>query len=252
MLNSLIIAFSMYSRIPMPRTEWKEKNMKYALCFFPLIGGVLFGILYGCWYLCNLLGIGSGLRAVLFTVLPILVTGGIHMDGFMDVGDAMSSYQSKEKRLEIMKDSHIGAFAMMKACVYFLFYVGLASELKTRKQIVLFGIIFVLERAMSAICFSIFPSAKKDGLQKTFADAMSKKVVVGSSVMYLILSAAVLLYVDLVSGLANLVMCLCLFLYFKRFTDKYFGGITGDLAGYYLQLQEILYLVVIVMVPLVQ
>ena len=40
LLESCVIAISMYSKIPMPRVEWKEKNMKYAMCFFPLVGCV--------------------------------------------------------------------------------------------------------------------------------------------------------------------------------------------------------------------
>ncbi|MGM9936265.1 MAG: adenosylcobinamide-GDP ribazoletransferase, partial [Candidatus Ornithomonoglobus sp.] len=46
MINSLIIAFSMYSRIPMPRVEWREESMKYVMCFFPLIGVIIGAVVY--------------------------------------------------------------------------------------------------------------------------------------------------------------------------------------------------------------
>ena len=62
-------------------------------------------------------------------VLPVLLNGGIHMDGFLDVTDAKSSYGDREKKLEILKDPHTGAFAIIGGCVYFLIYYGAFGEL---------------------------------------------------------------------------------------------------------------------------
>ncbi len=103
--DSLIVAFSMYSKIPMPRTDWTDHSMKYSMCFFPWIGWVI-GILEALWlYLSFLAGFSALFRAAVFTVLPVLVTGGIHLDGYLDTSDAMSSWREREKRLEILKDS---------------------------------------------------------------------------------------------------------------------------------------------------
>ena len=70
----------MYSRIPMPPIEWKEENRRYALCFFPLIGAVIGAVMLGWQWLCNVLGAGDMLFAVGCTVIPIAITGGIHLD----------------------------------------------------------------------------------------------------------------------------------------------------------------------------
>ena len=80
LLESMNIAFSMYSRIPMPRVDWNEKNMKFALCFFPLVGLVI-GLLQGI-VLWNLQGCSTILAAAVAVLLPVLLTGGIHVDGF--------------------------------------------------------------------------------------------------------------------------------------------------------------------------
>ena len=53
-------------------------------------------------------------------LIPVLVTGGIHLDGLLDTADALSSWQTRERRLEILKDSHAGAFAIIVCCGYFL------------------------------------------------------------------------------------------------------------------------------------
>ena len=104
LLNAMIIAIAMYSKIPMPRVDWNEKNMRYAMCFFPLVGviiGVLeivAGNLITIWK-----GEGTFFYAVVLTLIPVFITGGIHLDGFADTMDAKSSYGDREKKLEILK-----------------------------------------------------------------------------------------------------------------------------------------------------
>ena len=84
-MGSLVIAFSMYSRIPMPRISWTPERMKYVMCFFPLIGAVMGLALYGFEKAAGALEIGMTAYCAGGTVLPLLMTGGIHMDGFRDV-----------------------------------------------------------------------------------------------------------------------------------------------------------------------
>jgi len=72
--------------------------------------------------------VGKTLYAVVLTLIPVVITGGIHLDGLLDTADALSSYQPRERRLEILKDSHAGAFAIIVCCMYFLAYFGFASE----------------------------------------------------------------------------------------------------------------------------
>ena len=127
-IRSLFIAFSTYSRIPVPQVEWSEENRKYSMCFFPLIGTVIGLLLWGWLWLCDALSISPMLRGALGALLPIFVTGGIHMDGFMDTSDAMASWQSRERRLEILKDSHVGAFAVLGCAGYLLLHAAVLSE----------------------------------------------------------------------------------------------------------------------------
>ena len=96
MASSLVIAFATYSRIPMPPVDWSEENRRYSLCFFPLIGVVIALALWAWLHLCNVLSLGGMLQGAIGKVIPLIITGGIHMDGFMDVTDAVSSWQTKE------------------------------------------------------------------------------------------------------------------------------------------------------------
>jgi len=112
-IKSFFIAFSMYSKIPMPQFQWKDEDMRYALCFFPWVGAVI-GALWYLWkWFCDRFAVGTLCYAVVGTAIPLLVTGGFHVDGFLDTCDALHSYQPRDRKLEILKDSHIGAFAVI-------------------------------------------------------------------------------------------------------------------------------------------
>lgn len=160
-MRSLISAFAMYSRIPMPPIEWKEENRRYALCFFPLIGAVIGAVMLGWQWLCNVLGAGDMLFAVGCTVIPIAITGGIHLDGFCDVSDAKASCAEKEKALEIMKDSRVGAFAVIDLAIYLLIQTALFAELRNISAMLCAAPVFVLSRSFSGLAAVTLKCAKK-------------------------------------------------------------------------------------------
>lgn len=122
--NSFKIAFAMFSKIPMPQADWSEENMRYMLCFFPFVGAAVGAVTLGGrmdlpvywnekWIYCSSTGTCTSAR-----------------DGRDPCGwssgyiGCLSSWREREKRLEILKDSHAGAFAVITACVYFMAMYG--------------------------------------------------------------------------------------------------------------------------------
>ena len=99
-LQTIAVAFAMFSAVPVPQFAWNEKNMRYALCAFPLVG-LLCGVL---WFVCGVLPLPAPARAAGFCLVPVWVTGGIHLDGYADTCDALASYGDREKKLEILKE----------------------------------------------------------------------------------------------------------------------------------------------------
>lgn len=158
--NSFKIAFSMYSKIPMPKSEWTKENMRYIMCFFPLIGVIIGGLTWLWGYFGKVLVSSHVFYAAVLVLIPVAVSGGIHLDGLLDTSDALHSYQPRERKLEILKDSHAGAFAIITAVVYFLLYLGVYSEI-TLKSLPVVCIGFVLSRALGGFSIAAFPMAKK-------------------------------------------------------------------------------------------
>lgn len=246
-LKSFVVAFSMYSRIPMPRIEWTKQSMQYSMCFFPLIGTVIGGLSMLVWWLCQVLSIGSFLQSAMLCALPVAVTGGIHLDGYCDTVDALSSRQPKERKLEILKDPHTGAFAILFCCVYFLLQFGLYTEISSVWQMLLVGIGFVFSRGCSVLALLTFRSAKKNGTLYLFSSQAQRKTVFLTTGFYLL---ATLFCFAMVSISTMLIIAGAIFLvfgYYRWMSYRQFGGITGDLAGWFLQVCELCILAAVVL-----
>ena len=245
LLNAMIIAIAMYSKIPMPRVDWNEKNMRYAMCFFPLVG-VIIGVLE--IVAGNLITVWKGeetfFYAVVLTLIPVFITGGIHLDGFADTMDAKSSYGDREKKLEILKDPHTGAFEIISLCCYFLLCVGIFSEMRT-ERLFASALVFVFSRSLSGISVVTFPAAKNSGLLRTFQDGAQKRNVRIVLIFWLFATVVGFFLTAGLCGVAAAAVGLAVFFYYYQFSRKQFGGITGDLAGYFLQLCELFMLAVL-------
>ena len=248
-LESLDVAFSMYSALPMPQIMWNEQNMKYMLAFFPLVGLVQGALLMGWVFLAEYLQVNAIVFAAIAMLIPLLVTGGIHLDGLCDTIDARASHQEREKKLEILKDPHTGAFAVMGCAAYLLLTFALwtqpvgADRLLTAKMM---SVGYVLSRAMSTFAVVLFPCAKNSGLVHAFSSAAQKKNVRIAAVLYILICAGTLLWIDLLAGAIVLAGCGLVFWYYHHMAMKEFGGTTGDLAGYFLQINEIVMLLICV------
>lgn len=240
--RSLIMAFCMFSVIPMPRIQWKEENMRYMLAWMPLVG-VIAGVLQWGWLLlCNFLSFGTALFAVGLTLLPIILTGGIHMDGFCDTVDALSSHAEPERKRQILKDPNAGAFAVFFAGGYLLLFTALCAELpRTETAVLTLGLHQVFARVLGALCSVCFPSSSAKGLQHTFRDAASNKVTLLLGGWAVICTGA-LCCLSTVSGIVCAVVFLLCLLYLHRMSKREFGGMSGDLAGYIITLAELLML----------
>lgn len=249
-MKSLIIAFAMYSKFPMPRVDWEKKALSWALCWFPLVGLAVGAVLWLWLALAGWLGFGVVFTAALALLLPIALSGGIHLDGFCDTCDALSSHQSREKKLEILKDSHTGAFAIICCGLYLLVFFACWSEVAAsgRAALVL-ALGPVLSRSLSGLFAVTLPNARGTGLLATFTGPMDTAKARGVMVIWVVACVAAMLWLDLWTGGAALLGAGLACLYYRVMSQRQFGGVTGDLAGFFLQICE---LGMVLMVAVVQ
>ena len=244
-LKSMAVAFSMYSRIPVPEFEWKKENMKYSICFFPIIGLIIAAIMTGLYYLFGVFlpMIPSSARALFLLTVPIIISGGIHLDGFMDTSDALSSYRDRQKRLEILSDPHIGAFAVIRLILYCaLFFAGALTIVSCQLECKLFfswTLIFFFSRILSGIAVVSFKCAKNEGTLYTFAQGAEKTRCKVFLVIEGIICISIMIFVDAFTGAFAALAMILSFIYYRQMAKSKFGGITGDLAGFFVCTSEL-------------
>lgn len=242
--ETVVVAFSMYSAVPMPQICWTEENMKYALAAFPLVGVLEGALLLGWAWVAAALRVQPLLFAALAVAIPLVLTGGIHMDGFCDTVDALSSHQPREEKLRILQDPQAGAFAVVFAGGYLLVQAGLWAqlwELGSQDSGCLFagvGVVSggcVLGRCLSGGAVVALPSARKKGLAATFSQAAAQKRrrVLGALGLLAVLSAGWMASQAVWPALAAWAALALVTVGFYRMCQKEFGGITGDLAGWF-------------------
>ena len=239
MVKALVIAFSTYSKLPMPQVEWSEKNMRYAVCFFPLVGAVAGGLLLAWCWLCQALALTVPLRAAGGVVIPLLVSGGIHMDGWCDTADALASHQERARKLEILKDSHTGAFAVIACGGWLLLNFGALTQPAAWESWGVIALGFVLSRALSGLALTNFRGARRQGMLQSFAGAARRGAVNTAMAAYVLLAGGGMVALSPVSGGAALAAALACLGYYRWMAYRQFGGVTGDLAGFFLQLCEL-------------
>lgn len=222
--------------------------MRWALCFLPLVGALAGGLEFLWFHLCRFLEADSLFYAVFAALLPVAVSGGIHLDGLADTCDALCSYGTREKRLQILKDPHIGAFGVLWLAAFLMAAAACFAQLyRTPELLPLALAAFYLARAEGGRKIVTIPCAKNSGLAHLFAEG-SDRAAVSKTLLAEWLAGALGLLLWAVRGGRGTVLAAALFLlgqvlwslWHKRLCLKIFGGITGDLAGFYISCAALL------------
>lgn len=236
-LHSIAAAFGMFSVLPVPRVEWNRNSLRWVLCAFPLVGTAVGLLCWGWTELCACLDFPAILSGAGLTLIPVLSTGGIHLDGYADTWDALASCAPPEKKREILADPHLGAFAVIHLCGWFVAGLALWSA-QLRYEAVPVILAFTLSRSLSGLAVASFPLAKGTGLAHTFAEASDKK-----HTRCFLSGLSILLCIGLCflgwQGAAITAAALGVFIFYRRMSQKQFNGLSGDLAGWFLQTAEL-------------
>lgn len=195
--------------------------------FFPLVGAVLGAIyLLAALLLYVLFGLqGYTVKAVL-VLLPILLTGGLHCDGFMDTVDGLFSGRSRERMLEIMKDSRTGSFGVVAFGAMLLLNWSLLMDLPVPVLLIAVFVMPIIGRMAMLFAVAYFPYARPEGMGRAFAEMADRKAVLIGLVTALLFTAPWGM-----AALAALLLGLLWAYVLGRWAEKKLGGLTGDVYG---------------------
>ncbi len=238
-IDGILLALQFYTTVPVQKqVPLDKRRLKNALYVVPLIG-ILIGLLLVAILTMNerVLDLPHSIIALLVVTIPILVTGGLHIDGWMDASDAYFSYRDKQKRLDIMDDPRTGSFAVLS--VIFLLawrYIFIFETLKfTTLTTLLILLVSVYYFARISMCFVfIFGKlAKQDGMAAFFKKGLERNDVyfhIIGVVIFLICIA----WIDLSAVRAVFILFIVAVgfaIVSKAFIERQFGGISGDTLG---------------------
>ena len=232
--HALLMCRSMFCAIPCAWHTWDEDARDKMLLFLPVVGleiGLLWALLaLLCWYLA----LPAAVTGVVLGAYPFIATGFIHLDGFMDVTDAVRSCRDLARRREILKDSHVGSFAVIGIVLLALCQTALFASAKDTADVWTLLLLPAVSRCGSALAVTILPP------MSTSQYAAQKKP--RSHIVVLCVQLAVYLAAGFLlgwrSGLA-LVGCMCGYALALRKAYRSLEGMNGDISGYSLTLAEL-------------
>lgn len=238
-MRGFVIALTFLTRIPfpLPKDVSSEEFLK-SYRFYPLVG-LLIGLLVWLLAKAALPFYPPLVLGAILLCANLMLTGGIHLDGFMDSMDGLLSARSPEQILEIMKDSRVGAHASMALVGLLLLKFSLLASL-TLQMLPLLIVMPMVSRWVFQIGMIGFPYARSQGLGKGFHEAtqwipflLSGVVVCGIS--YYLLGVA--------GPIAFGISALVIYIIASKISAL-LGGLTGDLYGAFIEISEVIFLLV--------
>lgn len=249
--NAFIMCQSMFCAIPCPWKRWDETARPLMLLFLPLVGletGVVWALLT---VIISYLAIPHLVAGAVLCLYPFFVTGFMHLDGFMDVTDAVKSWRELERRREILKDSRVGAFAVIACAALMIMQFAVSAsaageiidgQIPLRSVIVCMMLVPMVSRCCSCLALTLLP-------------VMSASQYAGGgdriqAAVYVVLMTLAMIAGFILTGKYGFVLLGCLAGYAMALSRAYrsLQGVNGDVAGYSLTIGEMCGLIVLALI----
>ncbi len=222
-----LAALSFLTVIPLPRRrEVSPEQVGRSIGYFPVVGIIIGLILAGLYWLLRLV-LPSAVVSGLLLVCLVVLTGGLHLDGFVDTCDGIAGHKTPEARWQVMRDSRAGAFGIVGVCCLLIVkYVSLNSVPDSLMMMTLVLMPVVSRWAMVYAVFA-YPYARPSGLGKVFKQAASRRRLAIATLVALAVAIPWFRLAGLVIMLGVWVIVASMAAYLKR----KFSGLTGDTYG---------------------
>ncbi len=239
-----LAALQFLTAIPLPlRREFRPEELGGSTSYFPVVGIILGLILAGLNWLMSLVLPPALVDALLIVSLAAL-TGGLHLDGFVDTCDGIAGHRTREDRWRIMHDSRAGAFGVIGAVLLLLVkYVSLSS---IPRQLIMTTLVFMPVVSRWAMVYAIFvyPYARPSGLGQIFKQKTNwPKFSIGTVITFAV--GVVLVPILHLSGLATIFGVWIITVVVATYLKSQLSGLTGDTYGAINEIAEVSVLIMV-------
>ncbi|WP_371368803.1 Adenosylcobinamide-GDP ribazoletransferase [Sporomusa rhizae] len=222
------------------QTDWSLERFGSSVKYFTLIGAIIGLILAGLNYILSQF-LPQHVLAAVIVMSEIIITGGLHCDGFMDTADGIFSGRSRERMLEIMKDSRVGANGVVAFGLLLLLKYSVIFDMTPTMLTTALVIMPIVGRLTMVISITSFPYARPDGMGKAFAEYAGRNALFVAAITALVIIIPLGLQAMISAGVA-----IMFGLAAARYFAKVLGGLTGDTYGAVTELTELITLLVFV------
>jgi adenosylcobinamide-GDP ribazoletransferase len=208
------------------KRNFTSEQIGRSTVWFPVVGFIIGAILFGLHYVLELILPAALVNALLIAVLVIL-SGGLHLDGLSDTVDGLAGHRTPERRLEIMRDSHIGAIGAVGLFLFLIIeYVSLNN---IPDKWIPFTLLLAptVSRWTMVYAIFVFPYARPEGLGKAFKQAVGRSEFLIATFLTLLLAVILFPTAGPVIAAGTWIIISLAALYIKR----QIGGLTGDTYG---------------------
>lgn len=245
-MNGLALLFRFMTRLPMGfEPEFDSDRLGKSMKFFPIVGMVI-GIINFLFFIlfAKTVVYSSLVMIALLVIVESILTGGLHLDGLADTFDGIFSYRSKQKMLEIMKDSRLGTNGGLVLILYFIVKIVLLYDIEVYGGIpaaLVLLIVPVMARLNSVVNCASAPYARPTGMGKTFVDNTNGVGVLIATILTVAFTGGVCYLFELPYELLIAIPILMILGFgFAKLMTRKIGGITGDTLGAVVELSEII------------
>lgn len=239
------MAWGMFLSIPCPWRKWDERARGRMLVCFTFVGCIIGGLMALALFILRKTACPSPVSALVLAALPWLLSGFIHLDGYMDVCDAVLSRRDLETKRKILKDPHCGAFGAicLTLAVVASWALYFASDVNGIDMLSL-ALIPVSSRASAGLAMLLLP--RMDSSQYAETEMRKAYLIVPLTVM-LCAAAAIPVVLRGFNGLAPLAAAAGYWFFVWR-GSKQLNGVSGDVSGFALTLGELIGVAVLTLV----
>lgn len=234
--SGFLLAWQFFSAVPIKKQlDMNAKSVTWMYGFLPIVGLLIGSIISsGVFILSRYSELSELLLSILIVIGLIVLTGGLHLDGWIDMSDAFFSYGEKQKRLEILDDPRTGAFGVISVFCLLVLKIGVIYEMLLHGQVgIVPFLIFIpfIARMGMLLYFVTMQPAKEKGLAAYF-----KGIVIQNKLAVLIGVQSLLAFISwFYIGVFSLFILVVVMLFavaiYRNWSKKHFGGVTGDLLG---------------------
>jgi adenosylcobinamide-GDP ribazoletransferase len=238
--KEFVAAVRFLSVLPMPgsaqlfSTDGAETGLVIGSVYFPLVG-LLIGLVLSLLSIFVGLYLPSLALAGLLVVVNIGLTGGLHLDGLMDACDGLFGGKSRERKLEIMRDSRVGSFGVLGGVSIILLKFALLASMRVHQLPLVFLLVLPVSRWAMVLAIYVFPSARSAGLGAAVRQVVTTRRVICATVLVFLIA----LIVGHLVGLCVLGMAALVAVGLGVWVTRSLGGLTGDVYGMIAEVTEV-------------